>query len=201
MEALEVLDKLMGSRLRARVIGWFFTHTDERFFVRQLTALLGEDSTNLSRELARLADLGVLACRSEGRQKYYRANPRCPVFAELRGLAVKTAGVVDVLREALTVLGERVEVAFIYGSLARGEEKARSDVDVMVIGEAGFGEVVDALGAAQEKLGREVNPTVYPPREFRDKLESGHHFLAAVYSEPKLFLIGDENDLAGLAEK
>ncbi len=196
-----MLAKLMGSRLRAKVLGWLFSHVDERYFVRQLTALIGEDSTNVSRELSRLADMGLLICRKEGRQKYYRANPQCPVFAELRGLAVKTTGVADVLREALAALRSLVTVAFVYGSMARGEETALSDVDVMVIGRATFGDVVDALGPAQEKLGREVNPTVYPPREFADKIASGHHFVTAVRREPKIFLIGDENDLAGLAAK
>ncbi|MHC4917128.1 MAG: nucleotidyltransferase domain-containing protein [Planctomycetota bacterium] len=196
-----MLARLMGSRLRAKVIGWLFTHVDERYFVRQLTALIGEDSTNVSRELARLADMGLLVCRKEGRQKYYQANPACPVFAELRGLAVKTTGVADVLREALAGLADRVTAAFVYGSMARGEETALSDVDVMVVGRATFGDVVDALGPAQERLGREVNPTVYPPREFADKVASGHHFVTAVRREPKIFLIGDENDLAGLAEK
>ncbi len=196
-----MLAKLLGSRLRARVIGWLFTHTDERYFGRQLAVILGEDSTNLSRELARLAKMGVLVCRQEGRQKYYRANSACPVFAELRGLAVKTAGVADVLREALAALAKSVRVAFIYGSLARGEENARSDVDVMVVGSATFGEVVDALTPTQERLAREVNPTVYSSREFSSKLASGHHFLTRVCEESKIFLRGDENDLAGLAEK
>jgi uncharacterized protein len=196
-----MLDKLLGSRLRSKTIGWFYTHTDERYFVRQLTSLLGEDSTNLSRELARLAGLGVLSCKVEGRQKYYRANPQFVGFAELKSLAVKTFGVGDVLSEALAPLAGRIRNAFIYGSFARGEEGARSDVDVMVIGDVTFGDVVDALRPAQEKLGREVNPTVYPEAEFREKLASGHHFLTSVVSAPKIFLKGDEDDLAGLAKK
>jgi predicted nucleotidyltransferase len=195
-----MLAKLLGSRLRAGVIGFLFTHADERYFGRQLSTLLGVDSTNLSRELARLAAMGVLVCRKEGRQKYYQANRGCAVFTELRGLAIKTVGVADVLREALVAQGG-VEVAFVYGSLARGNENAQSDVDVMVIGSLGFGEVVTALGPAQEKLAREVNPTVYSPAEFRTKLESGHHFLTTVYAEPKILLIGDADDLRGLAEK
>lgn len=196
-----MLDKLLGSRLRAKALGWFFTHSGERCFVRQLTALLGEDSTNLSRELARLASLGVLACQQEGRQKYYRANPECPIFAELKSLAIKTAGAGDVLREALAPLAERVKVAFLYGSLSRGEENARSDADVMVIGKVAFGEVVQALRAAEEKLGREVNPTVYSPSEFKTKVAAKHHFLATVLSSSKIFLIGNKYDLGKLAKK
>ena len=196
-----MLAQLFGSRLRAKVIGWLFTHTEERYFVRQLTALLGEESSNLSGELARLARMGLLTCRPEGRQKYYQANPASPVFAELRGLAVKTAGLADVLRDALQPLAGRVKVALIYSSFARGEEKPQSDVDVLVVGRATFGEVVAALHPAEARLGREVNPTVYPPAEFRAKLAAKQHFLTAVLREPKVFLIGDEHDLAGLAKK
>ena len=196
-----MLDKLLGSKLRAKALGWFFTHAGERCFVRQLTALLGEDSTNLSRELARLAKLGVLTCQQEGRQKYYRANPECPVFAELKGLVIKTSGAGDVLRQALAPLAKRIQAAFIYGSLARGEESARSDVDVLVVGKVSFGDVVHALRSAEERLSREVNPAVYPPAEFKAKLAAKHHFLTTVLNEPKVFLIGNQHDLARLAEK
>jgi predicted nucleotidyltransferase len=196
-----MLDVLLGSKLRAKALGWLFTHTDERCFVRQLTTILGEDSTNLSRELARLAQLGVLTCQQEGRQKYYRANPDCPVFAELKGLAVKTAGVSDVLREALAPLAKRIRVAFVYGSLARGEEGSRSDVDVLIVGKVTFDEVVQSLRSAEDRIGREVNPGVYSPAELRTKLTAQHPFLTTVLNSPKIFLIGDQHDLAGLAEK
>lgn len=126
---------------------------------------------------------------------YYQANTASPVFAELKGLAVKTAGMVDVLREALTGLAERITVAFVHGSVALGTEQAGSDVDVMVVGAVTFSEIAAALRSAQERLGREVNPTVYTVREFREKLDAGHHFLTATVSAPKLFLIGGEREL------
>jgi DNA-binding transcriptional ArsR family regulator len=110
-----MLDKLLASRLRAKAIGWLFTHPDERYFVRQLTSILDEDSTNLSRELAKLARMGILICREEGRQKYYQVNRDSPVFEELRGLAVKSYAVVDTLSKALGQSAERIDSAFIYG--------------------------------------------------------------------------------------
>ena len=113
---------------------------------------------------------------------------------------VKTAGVADVLREALMPLG-RIRTAFIYGSFAKGSERADSDVDVLVIGEASFSEVVDALASAQESIGREVNPSVYPVEEFVTKVADGHHFVTSLAGEPKIFLIGDEDVLGRLAEK
>ena len=194
-----MLAELMGSKVRSKVIGLLFCHPSERFFVRQIEGIVGEDSTNLSRELARLAELGVLAGEAEGRQKYYRANGKCPIFEELRGLAVKTVGVADVLREALGPLKDRIAVAFIYGSQASGDFGPSSDVDVMIIGRATFGEVVAATSGLREKLRREVNTTTYPPEEWREKAVLRHYFVVNVLAGPKVFLIGDERELAELA--
>jgi len=105
------------------------------------------------------------------------------------------------LRAALTPLSERIQVAFIYGSVARGEQRAASDVDVLIVGGATFAEVVAALSPCQDKLGREINPTVYPAAEFKAKLAAGHHFLKAVLTRPKLFMMGGERELAALAGK
>ncbi len=196
-----MLAKLLGSKLRAKVLSWLFLHPDERYFVRQLKGLLEDDSTNISRELARLEKMGILTCQIEGRQKYYQVNPKCPVFSELEGLVRKTAGLADVLRDAFKPLSKKIKIAFIYGSMATGSIKSQSDVDLMVIGSTKFGEVVNAISKAQHKLGREINPTVYPLDEFRQKTLSEHHFVNSVLKEPKIFLIGDEYELAELAQR
>ncbi len=196
-----MLDNLFGSRLRARALGWLLTHPGERYYVRELTNILGEDSTNLSRELARLARMGILVCEEEGRQKYYQVNRDSPVFEELRGLAVKTFAVADVVRKALEPLTRRIRVAFIYGSFAEGREGAESDVDLAVVGNTSLAAVSRALRSAEEELGREINATIYPPAEFAAKVEEGHHFVNAILTGEKIFLIGDRNDLGGLAGK
>ena len=195
-----MLSTLMGSKLRAKVLGWLLMHPDGRYFVRQLEAILKEDSTNLSRELSRLAQCGILRCQSEGRQKYYQANKDCPVFVELSALVRKTVGLADVLHEALKPVAGRIRIAFVYGSQASGQATEQSDVDVLIVGEITFAQTVSALLPAQESLGREVNPSVYPAAEFLDKLAQGHHFLTRVMNGPKLFLIGSEHDLAGLVQ-
>ncbi|NLE39478.1 MAG: nucleotidyltransferase domain-containing protein, partial [Pirellulaceae bacterium] len=128
----------------------------------------------------------------------YEANPECPFYAELAMLIKKTSGLTDVLKGALVGLAPRIDAAFVYGSHARGTTNARSDVDLMVIGEVGFGEVVSALAEAQELIGREINPSVYSPEEFREKAQSGHHFIQAVLADKKIFLLGDENGLREL---
>lgn len=196
-----MLEYLFGSQLRAKLIGFLMTHADERYFVRQIAALIHYDPTNVSRELTKLAKSGILISHRAGREKYYQANKSSSIFEELRSLAIKTSGLADVLRTALNPLSGKIRIAFIYGSFAAGRETAASDVDVMVIGEAPFKEVVHALQKAQSSLNREVNPTVYPVREFSDKMTQGHHFIADVVKGKKIFLIGDEHELARLASK
>jgi DNA-binding transcriptional ArsR family regulator len=194
-----VIERLFGSKLRAKLLGWLMTHPEERYFVRQLTAILHEDSTNVSRELARLARMGLLTCRQEGRQKYYQANRQCPVFEELQGLAVKTIGLGDVLRAALEPIAGRIRVAFLFGSFAQRKETADSDVDLLAVGEVGSAEMAKALRPARAKLSREINVTVYPPREFSAKAKAGHHFIAQVLKGDKIYLVGSEDDLKRLA--
>jgi predicted nucleotidyltransferase len=143
---------------------------------------------------------GLLTRSPRGQQVYYQADPGSPVFVELRGLAVKTTGVAEVLRDALAVLEKRITVAFVHGSMAGGTAKSGSDVDVIIIGDASFGEVVSALQSAQSTIGREVNPMVYPEREFRAKLQAQHHFLSAVMDAPKVFIVGGAHELKRLAE-
>ena len=194
-----MLDHLFGSRLRANALGWLLTHPDERYFVRQFAGILGEDSTNLSRELGRLARLGILTCREEGRQKYYQVNHDSPVFEELRGLAVKTFAVADVVREALAPLTRRIRVAFVFGSFAEGRENAQSDIDLAIVGSTSLDRVSRLLRQAEDRLGREINVTIYPVAELQSKLEDGHHFVKSILKAKKILLIGGEDDLAELA--
>ncbi len=182
------------------MLGWLFSHPDERYFVRQLTTLVKEDSTNVSRELIRLEKTGILISTTEGKQKYYQANRQSPLFNELHGLIVKTTGVADVLRSALAPSVGQIRVAFIFGSIASGNEDKASDIDMMVAGDISFGDVVSLLSKAEEKLGREINSVVYPIAEFKQKVKEDHHFVKTVLEGEKIFLIGDEDELARLAK-
>ncbi len=196
-----MLEILLGSKLRAKVLGWLFSHPDERYYVRQLTSLVEEDSTNVSRELSRLEKTGILVSTTEGKQKYYQANRESPLFDDLHGLIIKTAGVADVLRAALIKAQERIRLAFIFGSIAARNENRRSDIDVMVVGTVSFEEVSSLLRPAEEKLRREVNPVVYPNAEFRKKVKEEHYFVKTVLEDQKVFLIGDQNTLQSFYNK
>jgi len=155
----------------------------------------------VQRELENLVSAGLVSRDRRGNQVHYQADPQSPIFSELKSLMVKTAGVAEVLREALNPLGNRIMTAFIYGSIVKGTENSASDVDVLVIGDVSFSDVVDLLSSAQESIGREVNPSVYPVDEFITKVSAGHHFVTSLVGEPKIFLIGDQDVLGRLVEK
>jgi len=194
-----MLNALFGSELRVRALGWLFSHPDEAFYITQVANATGVPVSNLSLELRKLAEVGLLETYRVGGQRYFRANRACPIFDELRSIAVKTAGIGDVLRVALGKLNG-VEAAFIYGSIARGDAEAASDVDIMVIGAAGFADVIAALEGVRERLGRDVNPTAYGTEEFREKARAGGGFLSDVLAGAKIFLVGDAAKLDALVK-
>jgi predicted nucleotidyltransferase len=186
---------LLFGAYRRDVLARLLLHPEESLHVRELARALGKPPGTLLRELNALAAAGVLVRRPVGNQVHFQANPASPIYEDLRGILKKTVGVADVLREALAPLGGKVRAAFVYGSVARGDERARSDLDVMVVGDASFGDVVAALAPAQESLRREVNPNVYPALEFRKKFAAGDPFLKRVLAERKIFIVGGEDDL------
>lgn len=188
-------------RTRQALLALLYSRADEEHLQESLIQLAGLGRGTVQRELEFLARAGVIRRAVRGRQVYFQANQQSPIYAELRGLVVKTSGVADVLRGALAQLSERISVAFIYGSVAKGAERRGSDVDVMVIGDVSFAEVSEALSQAQKTIGREVNPSVYTSADFRVKLKAKHHFLRTVLSAGKIFLIGDDDELGRLAKK
>ena len=189
------------SATRQAVLRLLFGHAGERFYQRQIIRIVSLGSGAVQRDLQQLTAAGILVRTVEGRQTYYQANRACPVFDELHGLIRKTSGVAHVLKDGLAALAGKIQLAFIYGSLATGGETAASDVDVMVVGEGiSLQDVVSAFTEAQRELRREVNPSVYRTEEFCRKLAGGHHFLSSVVAGPKIFLIGDEGELTRLAQ-
>lgn len=186
---------------RSALLVMLYGRPDESFYLRQLVRAVGTGHGALQRELKRLTDMGIIVRRSQGNQVLFQANVQSPIFPEIKSLITKTVGIHDVIRSSLASLGTEIRIAFVYGSVARQRERANSDVDLMVLGNAPFGEIVSALGPAQRALGREINPTVFAVDEFRSKLASGNHFLRSVMKEKKLFILGTENELAKLASK
>ena len=186
---------------RSALLALLYGHADQSFYVRQLVRAVGAGHGALQRELKYLTEMGLVLRRTQGNQVLYQANSQSPIFSEIKGLITKTVGIHDIIRSALVSLGPEIQIAFVYGSVARQKERANSDVDLMVLGDASFSEIVSALGPAQKALGREINPTLFPVSEFRSKLTGGNHFLRSVMKEKRLFVLGTENELTKLASK
>jgi predicted nucleotidyltransferase len=192
---ISMIEKIFGSRIRAKILGWFFTHPEESFFVRQIATILQEDPTNLSREMSKLENLGILTSKKIGNTKHFQANPHCAFFRELKGLVLKTAGVAGQIKVALERL-TGVQFAFIYGSYAKGEEKAHSDVDLMIIGDVDVNQLDPLASSLEKRLGREVNYLLFSQVEFQAKKRAKDGFLMDVLGEVKIMVIGNENELA-----
>lgn len=188
-------------KTRRAVLSLLYGRADEEFYIRYILRSVSVGHGSVQRELKRLAEAGILRRTLRGRQVYYQANRDSPIFPELKSLITKTAGVGDILLNALAPLAERIKIAFIFGSVARGEETRRSDIDLLVVGDVSFMDVVTNLQAAQKVIGREINPTVYPSKEFESKIKANHHFPSILLDGPKISLIGDENELSRLAKK
>ncbi|MCF8079868.1 MAG: nucleotidyltransferase domain-containing protein [Desulfobacterales bacterium] len=191
---------LFGKSRRA-VLGLLYGHPDQAFYLRQIARTTGTGIGAVQRELRQLTDAGILLREKIGNQVHFQANKDCPVFEELKSLVIKTAGVADILKAALSTLSDRIRVAFLFGSMASANGNADSDVDVMIVGDVSFKEAVEALAPTQDALGREVNPVVYGSDEFEKKRNEGHHFVLSVLESPKIFLIGSEDDLGALGGK
>jgi DNA-binding transcriptional ArsR family regulator len=183
---------------RRRVLGLLLLRPEEALHGREIARRTGLPAGTVTRELTKLADVGLLQRERRGNQQIYRANTSSPVFSELAGILRKTSGLADVLAEALAPVAPKLRVAFIFGSTAQGRESAGSDVDLMLIGDLAFGRTVKLLHAAQTALGREVNPKVFTASEFAKKAAT-EPFLRDVLAKPKIFLIGNNRDLEELA--
>jgi predicted nucleotidyltransferase len=167
----------------------------------ELADRLGTTPSSLQRELSSLVASGILVHRREGTRAYFKAETRSPVFRELQQLFEKTAGLVPIVRQILEPFGDKIQCAFVYGSVARNHEHAMSDVDLMVIGKAGLADLSPALRKAEQRLGREVNATVYSAEEFREKVKSRDHFLTAILRGRKQFVRGGQSDLDEIVSK
>jgi predicted nucleotidyltransferase len=189
--------------VRAGILSAVLLEPRRWWFLSELARHLDAGPSSLQRELESLVDSGILERREDGRRVYFRANAGSPVFADLRGLIEKTAGVVPALAKALDPFEGRIELAFVYGSFARGSQRASSDVDLMIVGSVKQIDLVPVLRKLEDRFGREVNVTLYSPREFRGKLLAGDHFLNSVLKGRTILLKGslDELDKAAAGRK
>lgn len=188
------------SKTRQAVLALLYGRTDSSFYTKQILDAVKIGRGTVQRELQNLTDAGIIVREVQGHQVYYRANERCPIFNELKNIVRKTFGVADVISQSLAAKAKKIRLAFIFGSVARSTDDRKSDIDVMVVGNISFGETVDLLSPAEEQLTREINAVVYPVAEFKQKIQSDHHFVKNVLAEEKIFLIGDDSELNRLVK-
>ncbi len=190
-----MLASLLFGNYRQRVLGLLLLHPEQTYHVREIARLTDTNAGTLHKELARLAAAGLLIRERSGNQVRYGANRRCPIFQDLANILRKTSGIADVITDALSSIAHRIRVAHIFGSVARGEERPGSDVDLLIVGKVSFAQAVKVLREAHESIGREINPVVMTEEEFHRKRTEGDFFLQQVLAGERIPLIGDLDDL------
>ena len=185
-------------KVRQRVLAVLFGNPDRSFYANEVIALAQSGTGAVQRELAALLDAGLLRMTKRGNQKHFQANAAAPVFAELRGLVLKTMGLADVLRVALAPLETQISAAFVYGSVAKQQDTAQSDIDVLIVSATlGYADVFGALESATIQLGRKVNPALYTPDDIAKRMAQDNAFVTRVLQQPKIWLIGSDAELNG----
>ncbi len=183
------------SGLQQRLLAVLFGQPDRSFYGNELLRLTGTGRGALQRELEKLVSADLVTVTPVGNQKHYQANAAAPIFAELRGIVMKTLGLADVLRTALNAVSDRIELAFVFGSVAKGTDTATSDIDLMVVTETlSYADLFEGLAAAEQVLGRKVNPTLYTSDALAEKIRTENNFVLRVLSQPKIFLIKGAED-------
>lgn len=184
------------SPVQARVLGLLFSQPDRRFQSAELIRLVNSGTGAVHRQLERLAAAELVTVSRTGNQKHYQARRDSPIFGELHGLAVKTVGVAEPLRKALARLRDEIRAAFVYGSVAKGTDRAGSDIDLLVVSDTlNYADVFRALGPCEAVAGRRVNPTVMTKSEWRAKSGRSNSFAARVASQPRVFVVGSADEL------
>lgn len=190
---------LLFAGTRQKVLAQLLLEPELELHLRELARLTGSHAGTLGRELDKLTEAGLLLRSEQGNQVRYRANRDCPLFEDLAAIFRRTHGAAAVLREALAPLAGKIRVALVFGSMARGAQLAGSDIDLLVVGEVGFAELVQALYPAQAELHREINPVLYSPAEYAQRVQGGEAFVREITAKPVVFLMGEKDDVAELA--
>ena len=190
------LAELLSSRARAEIFRLLLSGTGEELHVREIERRSGLNDSTIRQELTKLVRLDLVQSRRDSNRVYYRAKTENPLYPEIRNLVLKTSGLADVLKSAL--VDKRIRVAFVFGSIARGDETATSDIDLMVIGQLGLRDLSRLLSGIQEKIGREVNPYVLKEEELRKRVRAKEPFVSSVLESPKIFIIGSHHELEAM---
>jgi predicted nucleotidyltransferase len=198
-ESQSSIAALFSSSTLVHLLRVFCIEPDKEYYQRELERMTGAHLRQLQRDLVRLEQAGLIVNRISGNRVYYRAQRRHPVFDDLRRVVLRTVGLSDVLRTVLADAGSSIRAAFVFGSFARGEDSADSDVDLFVIGGVSRRSLAGPLATASRELGREVNLVLMSPADLRARHQDKDHFVVSVLAEPRIWVVGDEQALAAIA--
>lgn len=189
------ISNVFFSKAQQQVLGLLFSKPDSDFYTNEIIRSANSGTGAIQRELAKLASAKIILVKQVGNQKRYQANKDLPFFLELHGIILKTFGLADIIRETLNPLENHIQFAFIYGSTAKQEDKAESDVDLMIIGDnLTYADLFQHLKNAEERLNRPINPSYYTLSEWSNRLKKENNFVLKILQQPKIFLIGNENE-------
>jgi predicted nucleotidyltransferase len=185
---------------KRKILALFFLNPDQEFYFSEVVRLTGTRQGVIQRELKSLAEAEILMSEKRGRQKFYSVNRKHPIYQDLRNIIFKTYGVIGKIRDVLEPRGDKIEIAFVYGSFARGEEVSGSDLDLFVVGDIRLDELVSSLSNVEQAIGREINPTLFSAAEFKKKWSQKNHFISSIVKVEKEFIVGSEDEFRRLAE-
>jgi uncharacterized protein len=197
----EKLANVLFPGTRRKILSLFFLNSDRQYYFSEVVRFTKTRQGVVQRELKALTEAGILCVEKRGRQSYYSANKENPIFPDLRNIVFKTFGIFGKIREALEPLNNKIKIALVHGSFARGEENAKSDLDLFVIGNVGLDEIVQALSEVEDAINREINPSLYSEAEFTKKFSEKNNFIRSIMKLEKEFIIGSDDEFRRLAEK
>jgi predicted nucleotidyltransferase len=191
---MNLLAEILSSKIRSEIFRMLFGVSGEALHMREIERRSGLSIGTIQQELKKLVRLDLIKKRKDGNRLYYEANREHPIYPDIRNLVLKTVGLADFFREALKA-NPNIKLAFVFGSIARHDEKEKSDVDLMIIGDIGMRQLTGLLSGVSGQIGREINPHILRIKEFLKRKNAEDHFLTQVLESPKIFIIGKENEL------
>ncbi len=193
------LGDVLFTKTQQRELGLLFSNPEQTFYLNEVVRLAGVGKGSVNRELDKMLAVGLLSKTRIGNQNHFQANKQCPIYDELSGIVRKTFGIVDIIHQALYSLEDKIDVAFVYGSIAKGEDNAKSDIDLMVVSELlSYSDVMNELISVEQSLGRPVNPSIYTEKQIKDKLKAKNSFISRVMKQDKLWIKGSQDDIKGI---
>ncbi len=192
------LGNTLFTKTQQKLLGLLYSRPDKSFYLKEILRTTGMGVATIKKELEQFLVSGILKMEKIGNQHHYQANPDCPIYGELRAIVRKTFGIADVIKNVCTPIEDQIDLAFIYGSIAKGEETAESDIDLFVISKIALADLMNVLTDAEKELGRKINPSIYTNRQVKNKVKQKNSFIMRVLKQPKLWILGDENELEKL---